>query len=109
MTGIMIVEFLLALCAVIICLIMQALDDFLSQRGVVSFLHGGALGFGQVYVARLLLEWGGASLEWVVVALIFVGSMAVSYFKIMNTWTRWVCAFNFGILVGILYGGVRLI
>jgi hypothetical protein len=27
----------------------------------------------------------------------------------MNTWTRWVCAFNFGILVGILYGGVRLI
>ena len=35
--------------------------------------------------------------------------MVVSYFKIMNTWTRWVCAFNFGIIVGILYGAVRLI
>lgn len=103
------IQALLIIAAIILALFMQALDDFLSQRGVVSVIHGGLLGYGQVYVARELLEWGGVSLGWVTVALICIGSMAVSYYKIMNTWTRWVCAFNFGILVGILYGGYDLI
>ncbi|KAF5033010.1 hypothetical protein DSECCO2_611190 [anaerobic digester metagenome] len=88
---------------------MQAFDDFLSQRGVVSVLHGCLLGYGQAYVSKELLEWGGMSLTWYVVVLIVIGAMALSYFKIMNTWTRWVCAFNFGIIVGILYGGFDLI
>ena len=99
------IQLLLGIAAIIFALLMQIVDDFLSQRGVVSVIHGGLLGYGQVYVARELLEWGGASLGWVTVVLICAGSMAVSYCKIMNTWTRWVCAFNFGILVGILYGG----
>ena len=103
------IQFLLIVIAILIALIMQALDDFLSQRGVISVIHGGLLGYGQVYVARELLEWGGGSLGWVTVVLICAGSMAVSYYKIMNTWTRWVCAFNFGILVGILYGGFDLV
>jgi hypothetical protein len=104
-----VLEFILIIAAGAITLLMQALDDFLSQRGVVSVLHGGLLGYGQVYVAKALLEWGGASLGWLAVVLIAIGAMAVSYYKIMNTWTRWVCAFNFGILVGILYGGLDLI
>ena len=99
----------LVVAAIILTFIMQALDDFLSQRGVISVLHGGLLGYGQVYAARALLEWGGASLGWVVVVLIAMGAMAVSFYKIRNTWTRWVCAFNFGVLVGILYGGFDLI
>ena len=63
-------QFFLAVAAVITCLLMQALDDFLSQRGVVSFLHGSLLGFGQVYVARMLMEWGGGNLGWLLVILI---------------------------------------
>lgn len=105
----MVLEFLLAVCAVAITLLMQVLDDFLSQRGVISVLHGVLLGYGQVWVAREVLAWGGEDLEWVTVALIAVAAMAVSYYKIMNTWTRWVCAFNLGILVGILYGGADLV
>jgi hypothetical protein len=50
----------LALAAILVCLAMQALDDFLSQFGVVSVAHGGLLGYGQVYAAHLLFEWGGA-------------------------------------------------
>lgn len=103
------VEFILVIVAVIFALVMQALDDVLSQRGVVSVLHGGLLGYGQVYAAKALLEWGGGSLGWVVVACIAVAAMALSYFKIMNTWTRWVCAFNLGIFFGIVYGGWALV
>ncbi len=98
-------EVLLVLAAVITCLIMQALDDLLSQFGVVSVLHGGLLGFGQVWVTRMLLEWGGASLGWFVVALVALAAMAVSVYRIHRTGTRWVFAFNFGVFVGILYGG----
>ena len=103
------IELLLVVSAIAVSIIMQALDDFLSQRGVVSVLHGCLLGYGQVYVSKELLEWGGMSLTWYVVVLIVIGAMALSYFKIMNTWTRWVCAFNFGIIVGILYSGFDLI
>ena len=104
-----VLELALVLTTVVLALFAQALDDFLSQRGVISILHGGLLGYGQVYAARELLEWGGASLGWVVVVLIAMGAMAFSFYKIRNTWTRWVCAFNFGVLVGILYGGFDLI
>lgn len=103
------IQFLLVVAAIIITLVMQVVDDFLSQRGVVSVFHGGLLGYGQVYVAKELLEWGGGHLGWLVVVLIALGCMAVSIYKIRNTWTRWVCAFNFGILVGIFYGGFSLI
>lgn len=102
-------QFVLVVSAVLMCLAMQALDDFLSQRGVVSVLHGSLLGYGQVYAAKALLEWGGGSMGWWVVVLVGIGSMTVSFYKIRNTWTRWVCAFNFGILAGILYGGYDLV
>lgn len=103
------IEFVLIIAAVLMCLALQALDDFLSQRGVVSVLHGGLLGYGQVYAAKALLKWGGGSMGWLVVVLVAIGAMTVSFYKIRNTWTRWVCAFNFGILAGILYGGYDLI
>jgi len=98
-------ESLLVIAAIISCLVMQALDDLLSQFGVVSVLHGGLLGFGQVWVARMLLDWGGATLGWFVVLLVALAAMAVSAYRIHRTGTRWVFAFNFGVLVGILYGG----
>lgn len=102
-------ELVLVLAAVITCLIMQALDDLLSQFGVVSVLHGGLLGFGQVWVAKMLLEWGGAGLGWFVVLLVALAAMAVSVYRIHRTGTRWVFAFNFGVFVGILYGGFYFI
>lgn len=102
-------EIVLAFGAVVVCQFMQALDDFLSQFGVISLAHGGLLGFGQVFVAKLLLEWGGGRLGWWVVLLIAITAMAVSAFKIRNTGTRWVFAFNFGILCGIVYGGYALV
>jgi len=71
----------------------------------VSVLHGGLLGFGQVWVAKMLLEWGGASLGWFVVMLVALAAMAVSVYRIHSTGTRGDFAFNFGVLVGILYGG----
>jgi hypothetical protein len=104
-----VIEFVLIIAAVLMCLALQALDDFLSQRGVVSVLHGGLLGYGQVYAAKALLKWGGGSMGWLVVVLVAIGAMTVSFYKIRNTWTGWVCAFNFGILAGILYGGYDLI
>lgn len=102
-------EALLILAAVVTCLVMQALDDILSQFGVVSLLHGWLLGFGQIWVARMLLEWGGSSLGWVVVTLVALAAMAVSAYRIHRTGTRWVFAFNFGVLVGILYGGFHFV
>ncbi len=103
------IEFVMALGAVVVCQFMQALDDFLSQFGVISVAHGGLLGYGQVFVAKVLLEWGDARLGWPVVILIAIVAMAVSAYKIHNTGTRWVFAFNFGILCGIVYGGVSLV
>ncbi len=103
------IEIALALAAILLCLGMQALDDFLSQFGVVSLAHGGLLGYGQVYAAKLLLEWGGVSLGWILVALIGIGAFTVSVYKIRTTGTRWVFAFNFGILCGIVYGGLNLV
>ena len=102
-------EIVLAFGAVVVCQFMQALDDFLSQFGVVSVAHGGLLSYGQVFVAKVLLEWGGARLGWWVVVLIAIAAMAISAYKIRNTGTRWVFAFNFGILCGIVYGGVSLV
>ena len=102
-------EFALVIAALFVCLAMQALDDFLSQFGVVSVAHGTLLGYGQIYVAKILLEWGGASLGWVVVVMIGLGALAVSVYKIQQTGTRWVFAFNFGILLGIAYGGFALV
>lgn len=103
------IQLILIICAVIVSIVMQVLDDFLSQRGIVSVLHGGVLGYGQVYFSKELLEWGGSTLGWAVVICIMAGSMSVSYFKVMNTWTRWVCAFNLGVILGVLYGGFNLI
>lgn len=102
-------EIVLAFGAVVVCQCMQALDDFLSQFGVVSVAHGGLLGYGQVFVAKVLLDWGGARLGWWVVILLAIAAMAISAYKIRNTGTRWVFAFNFGILCGIVYGGVSLV
>ena len=70
------IQFFMILLALFIALIIQVLDDFLSQRGVVSFLHGGILGYVQIYVANELLKWGGGSLGWVAVLLIAAGEVA---------------------------------
>lgn len=102
-------EIALSLLAVLVCQFMQALDDFLSQFGVVSVAHGGLLGYGQVFAAKALMEWGGGRLCWLVVLFVGIAAMAVSVYKIRNTGTRWVFAFNFGILCGIMYGGFDLV
>jgi hypothetical protein len=52
---------------------------------------------------------GGKSLGWIAVILIAIASVSVSIYKIHNTGIRWVFAFNFGLLVGIIYGGIDLI
>lgn len=102
-------EVVLAIAAILVCQAMQALDDLMSQFGVVSVLHGMVLGYGQVYVANALLGWGGVSLGWVLVVLIALCALAISIYKIHNTGTRWIFAFNLGILCGILYGGIDLV
>ena len=103
------IELLLALVALLVSQAMQAVDNFLSHTGVVSLIHGGLLGYGQVYVAKLLLEWGGTSLGWLVVALIALGAVVVSAVKIYKMGSRWIFAFNFGVLCGIIYGGIDLV
>lgn len=103
------IELLLALVALLVSQAMQAVDDFLSHSGVVSVVHGGLLGYGQVYVAKLLMEWGGASLGWLVVVLIALGAVVVSAIKICKMGSRWIFAFNFGVLCGIIYGGIDLV
>jgi hypothetical protein len=101
-------QILLALAAILVCQGMQALDDFLSRVGGVSLAHGILLGYGQIFVAKSIVEWGGASLSWVVVVLISIVSVAVSLYKIHRFGSRWVFAFNFGVVIGLLYGGVSL-
>jgi hypothetical protein len=103
------IEILLALAALLTSQAMQAVDDFLSHSGVVSVAHGCLLGYGQVYVAKMLLEWGGASLGWLVVSLIALGAVVVSAIKIYKMGSRWIFAFNFGVLCGIIYGGIDLV
>jgi hypothetical protein len=103
------IELLLALIALLVSQAMQAVDDFLSHSGVVSVVHGGLLGYGQVYVAKMLMEWGGASLGWLVVVLIALGAVVVSAIKIYKMGSRWIFAFNFGVLCGIIYGGIDLV
>ncbi|SFJ24030.1 hypothetical protein SAMN04488082_10288 [Desulfomicrobium apsheronum] len=101
-------EILLAIAAILVCQGMQALDDFLSRVGVVSLAHGMLLGFGQIFVAKRIVEWGGSSLGWMVVAFVCITSVAVSLYKIHRFGTRWVFAFNFGVVIGLLYGGISL-
>ncbi len=101
-------KILLAIAAILVCQGMQALDDFLSRVGAVSLAHGMLLGYGQMFVAKSIVEWGGASLSWTVVVLICLASVAVSMFKIHRYGSRWVFAFNFGVLIGLLYGGISL-
>ena len=101
-------QILLALAAILVCQGMQALDDFLSRVGGVSLAHGILLGYGQIFVAKMIVEWGGSSLGWAVVALICIASVAVSLYKIHRFGSRWVFAFNFGVVIGLLYGGVSL-
>jgi hypothetical protein len=104
-----VLQIVLIIGAVLFCLVLQALDDLLSQFGVVSVAHGALLGYAQVFASKELLEWGGYSLGWFVVILISICALGVSVYKIRNTGTRWVFAFNFGILFGIIYGGYDLI
>lgn len=102
-------DFLLIIVAILVCQAIHALDNFLSQFGAVFVLHGGLLGYGQTWASKIFLEWCGDSLSWVVVILIATGSLAVAVYKIHNTGTRWIFAFNFGVLAGILYGGFDLV
>ncbi len=102
-------EFILILLAVLVSQIMQAVDDFLSQVGGISLLHGLLLGYGQVYVCKILVEWGGARLGWIAVLLVGIAAVAVSLIKIHRTGSRWVFAFNFGVILGILGAGVVLV
>ena len=100
---------LLAIAAILVCQGMQALDDFLSRVGAVSLAHGVLLGYGQIFVAKSIVEWGGSSLGWTVVALICIASVAVSLYKIHRFGSRWVFANNFGVFVGLIYGGISLV
>ncbi len=102
-------QIVLIIGAVLFCQAMQALDDFLSRFGIISVAHGALLGYAQVFASKTLLEWGGYNLGWFVVVLIAIFALGVSIYKILNTGTRWVFAFNFGILSGIIYGGYDLI
>ena len=102
-------ELILILLAVLVSQIMQAVDDFLSQVGGISLLHGLLLGYGQVYVCKILLEWGGVRLGWIAVFLVGIAAVAVSLIKILRTGSRWVFAFNFGVILGILGAGGALI
>lgn len=99
---------LLAMAAILACLGMQALDDYLSRVGVVSLAHGLLLGYGQIFVARGIVQWGGGSLGWPVVVLICIASVAMSTYKIQRFGSRWVFAFNFGVALGLVYGGISL-
>lgn len=99
---------LLAIAAILVCQGMQALDDFLSRVGAVSLAHGMLLGYGQIFVAKIIVEWGGSSLGWTIVVLTCIASVAVSLYKIHRFGSRWVFAMNFGVLVGLLYGGISL-
>ena len=101
-------ELMLAVAAILVCQAMQALDDLFSQFGVVSVAHGMLLGYGQVYAAKAILEWGGASLGWAVVTVIGIAALAVSVYRIHHTGTRWVFAFNFGVVAGVICGGIAL-
>lgn len=103
------IELVLVISAIVVCLSILALNDFLYHFGVVSGMHGGLLGYGQIHVAKELLEWGGGSLGWVIVLAITVVALAVSIYRVRNTWSSWLSAFNIGILAGILYGGFSLI
>ncbi len=102
-------ELILILLAVLVSQIMQAVDDFLSQVGGISLLHGLLLGYGQVYVCKILLEWGGVRLGWIAVLLVGIAAVAVSLIKIHRTGSRWVFAFNFGVILGILGAGLALV
>ncbi|GAB6112233.1 hypothetical protein [Desulfomicrobium salsuginis] len=102
-------EFALVIVALAASQAMQLVDDLLSQAGVVSVAHGMLLGYGQIFVSRAILAWGGSSLGWTAVVLVGVGAMGVSLYRMHNTGTRWVFAFNFGLFCGIIYGGVSLV
>lgn len=69
----------------------------------------GLSGYGQIHVAKELLEWGGGHLGWMIVLAISAVALAVSAYRVRNTWSSWLSAFNIGILAGILYGGFSLI
>jgi hypothetical protein len=99
----------LAIAAVLACLAIQVLGEFLSQSGVLSVLHGGMLGYLQVHVAKWLLEWGGVSMGWLIVIPIMAAVMSVSIYRVRYACTRSDRAFNIGILGGILLGGCSLI
>jgi hypothetical protein len=99
---------LLAIAAILVCQGLQALDDFLSRVGGVSLAHGMLLGYAQIFVAKSIVEWGGSNLGWAVVALICIASVGVSLYKIQRFGSRWVFAFNFGVVGGLLYGGISL-
>lgn len=101
-------EVLLMLLAVLVSQIIQVVDDFLSQIGGISLLHGLLLGYGKVAVCKMLLEWGGSRLGWAAVILIGIAAVAVSLIKIHRTGSRWVFAFNFGVILGILGAGAML-
>jgi hypothetical protein len=55
------------------------------------------------------LEWGGVRLGWIAVLLVAVAAVAVSLIKIHRTGSRWVFAFNFGVILGILGAGLVLV
>lgn len=102
-------EFILVVAVICACQIIQALDDILSRIGAISILHGGLLGYGQIYIAKEILTKGGCNLNWLMVFFIALAAIAVSVYKIHKTGTRWVFAFNFGVLAGIIYGGFDVI
>lgn len=94
--------------AIIVSQAIQAVDDLLSRVGAVSLAHGALVGYVEIYVCKRLMEWFGLSLDWLVVLMVALSALAVSIIQIHRTGTRWILAFNSGVLAGIVAGGIHL-
>lgn len=95
--------------AILVSQAIQAADDLLSKLGAISLAHGVLVGYVEIYACKRLLEWTGLSLDWLVVLLVALSALAVSLIKIHRTGTRWILAFNFGVLAGVIAGGFLLV
>lgn len=95
--------------AILVSQAIQAVDDLLSRLGAISLIHGVLVGYVEIYASKRLMEWAGQTLDWLVVLLVALSTLAVSLIKIHRTGTRWILAFNFGVLTGVVAGGFLLV
>ena len=97
------VRFLLYFAAAALVLLVDRLDEWCSRAGVVSFLHGAAVGAGMIWCSRwLFLRLTGAAPDWTIAPAALVLLLFSGWLRFRATGTRWVFALNFGKLVGVL-------